>query len=472
MDVTNIRLGFATNSSSTHSVVLSGGDREIEPLTHCDAAFQFGWESFTLSHASAKGAYLAVAVWDSLNRASIPTWQKKAAMAELFGGTPIASAFRKAIETQWNEPHIDHQSAFTLPGCSTENFKAVVAEAMEFFADTRLSVHGGNDNDDSGYGGYSINSSDYDEIRLRRDGDCYVVFNYRNGAKLRLAPEGTRYEKATKPELVDLKITDQCVYGCKVCYQGSTPDGKDADSKSITEVIQALGINGLGVFEIAIGGGEPTGSANFVHAIRFARENIIVPNFTTFAVDWLLDPEKVEAANLCGGIGVSIWRKEDLRKVDKIKKATTGPHVVAQHVYGTLPAKETAELIKAALEGGYHLLMLGYKEVGFAAGKPPHDMTKVPTDHYDYLPSYRLSNTKGRISVDTAFVKKHQDFLEYVKANKLYVATQEGAFSMYVDAVTMTAHRSSYELGAPRLIQNATAKDDILSAFLSYEIAA
>jgi len=55
---------------------------------------------------------------------------------------------------------------------------------------------------------------------------------------------------------VDLKITDFCPFGCPFCYQGSTLKGKDADLEYLLEIFDFL--NGQNVFEVVLGGGEPT----------------------------------------------------------------------------------------------------------------------------------------------------------------------------------------------------------------------
>lgn len=55
---------------------------------------------------------------------------------------------------------------------------------------------------------------------------------------------------------VDLKITDFCPFNCPFCYQGSTLKGTDADLGYLLEVFDFL--NGQNVFEVVLGGGEPT----------------------------------------------------------------------------------------------------------------------------------------------------------------------------------------------------------------------
>ncbi|MCA9886528.1 MAG: radical SAM protein, partial [Anaerolineae bacterium] len=360
----------------------------------------------------------------------------KAVMLELFPDDGFQSSLERAMDGRWPDIYIDHQSAFKLPDPQHESFPALVREAMEFFMDDRLSIYGGNDNDGSGDGDTPFD--EYCPVRIRRDGDCYVIYNWWSGAKIRMAPEGKGFTSASRPELVDLKITNQCPYQCSFCYQSSTPDGKHASRQDIGEVIEALGINGAGVFEVAIGGGEPTAHEYFDGIIRTCVENYIRPNFTTFAVDWLLDDSKVSAANLCGGIGVSVHSEKDLGKVQKIMDRVKGPTVTAQHVFGTVPPEETMQILSRATDRKIPVLLLGYKQVGFGEGGNEIDQRDIVQNwRFKYL-------EKLRLSVDTAFAEKHQWFLDAVEANKLFVTKTEGAFSMYVDAVTGRLGPSSY----------------------------
>lgn len=436
---TNIRLGFATNSSSSHSVVLGPGQYQAGEMSPA-FDFGFGWEGFCLDDAGSRVAYLAAGVLHSLK--DLPDYQAKAVLKEMFAGTPLVEPMMEAASEKWTGIYIDHQSAFTLPNPQSEHFPQVFREAMEFFMDDRVTICGGNDNgDDETRGPFTLGPGDYAPIRIRRDGDCYVLMNWQSGAKVRIAPEGSTFTKATRPELVDLKITDACPYRCEFCYQGSTPAGSDGDRRKIGALIEALGVKHLGAFEVAIGGGEPTASDLFVDTIKACVAHYIRPNFTTFAVDWLLDDAKVAAANLCGGIGVSIHSAKDWAKVDKIAARVKGPQVMGQHVFGSLDQESTVKLIAAGKDKP--LLLLGFKPVGFGADKKPFDLSTLFTDR-EYGRRLNPYDIPRRLSVDTAFAQLHPWFLKAIEANSKSYSVTEGAFSMYVDAVTGRIGPSSY----------------------------
>lgn len=459
---TNVRLGFATNSSSAHSVVIGPGRYATEPTRRIEIG-EYGWESFALDDSDDRVSYLATAVWMSL--ASEPEYLRTAAMLELFPGLT-----RDAIPDEDWGGYIDHQSAFTLGDHRSPAFQGKVREALEFFTDTRVTIHGGNDNDDSPIPGVGI-GDEHNPVRIRRDGDCYVVFNTRTGAKIRLAPAGGAFTKASRPELVDVKMTDFCAAGCKFCYQSSTQAGAVGDPRVVRAVIEALGVNHLGVFEIALGGGEPTAVDHFASTIQACHDNGVVPNFTTFAVDWLLDDAKVAAAATCGGIGVSVHGAKQLWKWEKIReRMPASVQVTAQHVYGTLSADATRALLFDCYSKRVPLLLLGYKDVGFGASQSPNDMRELESQRSGYV-----WNTGLRLSVDTAFVAQHQGVLDLLDARAVSVTRVEGAFSCYVDATAGMVGPSSYcaPEAMTRLPVSASGPvgaiaDAVLAAYQSY----
>ena len=140
--------------------------------------------------------------------------------------------------------------------------------------------------------------SDMGAMVARYDSPHWVVFNRGTGAKVRLTfttcPPGPYQDnpvtedtlkarkflkgpqvevtKAAAPELVDIKITDYCPFGCKYCYQGSTAKGTHAKTDTINTLSYALGR--MHVFEVALGGGEPTN----LHEVLDAKNALGLPD--------------------------------------------------------------------------------------------------------------------------------------------------------------------------------------------------
>jgi len=260
------------------------------------------------------------------------------------------------------------------------------------------------------------------------------------------------------------------------CYQGSTPKGKHGDLDNIKHVLDALAE--MQVFEVALGGGEPTHYPHLAEVLQYAHERGIVPNFTTFGVDWLQNVGLVRTVqNTVGAIGVSVHDAHQLNKVSKIEHVLNGQRgwgdrrvqITAQHVVGSVDISETAQLLDACWDTGVDLLLLGYKPVGFGAAHAPHDMTGLDTLlglRRDRKPHWRAKISM--LGVDTAFVQQFGDLLKELEIPQVLVTSEEGKFSMYVDAVTLTQGPSSYmpELMQPLDITNCGAS--IRSAYVKW----
>jgi hypothetical protein len=268
-------------------------------------------------------------------------------------------------------------------------------------------------------------------IVTKLDKNARIVFDPRTGMKLRYA-DGD-YLKSTTPELVDVKITDFCPYKCSFCYQASLPEGKHGSTSYIKRVIDVL--SSMSVFEIAYGGGEPSDHPDFAEIIQHTAERGIVPNFTAFGVKWMRDERVIEAVRrYVGGIGVSVHNVAHIAKVDKAVDATAGSNVkvMAQHVFGTLPFEDTMKIV----DRSPHVLMLGYKTVGFGSSFQPFEFSNGQVRE--------LIKASKKLSVDTAFVDRYSEAMFECGINPILTASPEGKFSCYVDAVEQKMAPSSY----------------------------
>lgn len=269
-------------------------------------------------------------------------------------------------------------------------------------------------------------------VKHDKEKDAIVYFDQSRGTKVRMAKDGV-YTKSTTPELVDLKITNYCAFGCKHCYMGSTTEGQHASYSKIVSYLKVLG--DMSVFEVAIGGGEPTTHPRFCNILNYARYAAnIVPNFTTFTDDWLTNGHIVEAVNeKVGGIGVSVYSKQSLNKFHNIRKTLDmNVQVTPQHVVGQVPFKTTNELVKSVNK----ILLLGYKNVGFGVNKKE----RLYTD--DQIKE--LFSHGNIISVDTAFLENYEHVLDEIGIPLELRSSPEGKFSCYIDAVEYKMGPSSY----------------------------
>lgn len=111
-----------------------------------------------------------------------------------------------------------------------------------------------------------------------------------------------------------LQLTNQCQVGCKGCYTGATPRASSAEwgPDKWREAIDELAA--MGVFHLALGGGESTEMPWLGEIAAYARERGMTPNLTTSGLSNLDD--LLRHAHHFGQINVSIdGLGDDYRKV-------------------------------------------------------------------------------------------------------------------------------------------------------------
>lgn len=500
MKIFNLRAGFATNSSSSHSIVILPNSINPDTLSAYGRDgydFEYGWESFVLTSEEDKLAYFATQLFTSLSRTIDDELVRARMIHEITGFDLVEKAGYS--EKSGISAYVDHQSVWELNRYDTESedFKSFLRDLCEYITkNDRIVIQGGNDNSDwePDYGGKVKNPPVYDilgEYRfdgygggkriIRKDGDYYTIFSPSTGAKLRftLKEKAKPYRKSSTPELVDLKITQYCPMGCEFCYQSSTKEGTHASLESIKRYVDRLA--DMKVMEVAIGGGEPTMHPDFIEILKYIKQSGMVANFTTYSLAWLKNPELVDAVKeYVSAMGVSVHNRRDIEKVIKINKAVNGKEtfspydsgnktvIMAQHVFGGTDAGETAQMLVEIWDKSIPLLLLGYKRVGFGVDIEPHDMT-------DILSLIKLTVTNKNyygakmsfLSIDTAFANRFKKFLKEINISANLISSPEGKFSMYIDAVEGQMAPSSY-CDKKEYISIPEKTQDIVSIYKKY----
>lgn len=273
-------------------------------------------------------------------------------------------------------------------------------------------------------------------MKVRFDRNVVVLFNERNGTKLRLGIG--RYSKASKPELVDIKITDFCPFGCTFCYQNSTVQGLHASLWNMGWLVHRL--QQAKVFEVAIGGGEPTMHPHFAGILRNFHRNGIVPNFTTKNHTWVRQNwDRIEP--YIGAFAYSAQTLHELtvamRHFENIPKERINIH----YIMGLNTQVEFEAFMRRAHRLGVRVTLLGYKTVG-RGGQVDHQS-------YDWflkaVGNLIKDDTCPTFSIDTPLAAEFDDRLQAGGMPKYMYHTREGAFSMYIDAVAMKMGASSFE---------------------------
>lgn len=486
MVLNNVRFGFATNSSSTHTTLIFK-DPQLKSKIQTENEHNhgvFGWEDFTLNDIESKKRYALSTLIDNLSKKLDDDFLKYCIKGKYPDFDFINFDFH-----EMSEYCVDHQSLITLPKCLSNNRlqNSKVSIDWDFFDDylnfvqrDDVIILGGNDNDDEHplllhcdkklerFEPIEYIQECYSTIYSKKDGQWWILFDPKSGFKIRFSFEKDPipYTKSTYPELVDIKITDYCDEGCKYCYQRSTKNGMHGDISIIRNAIRQL--SEANVMEIAFGGGEPTKHPEFREILSMCDFWGIVPNFTTRSLEWVENEKMYETVKKCvGGIGFSVDNVEFLNKIVEISEKLNDDKInfCIQIVEGTMPDDVALEVMTICDNNGFSLLFLGFKEVGRgkAYDKKSGNLWKLYYDNVlsDYMKDgdtlnylFRRNIRHGRVAIDTAFAKQHEKDLLECNVDPRSFYTEEGKYSMYLDLVKNKMGKSSYHETKPIPIEH------------------
>ena len=449
MFLSQVRYGFATNSSSSHSVILASTPQRDEDVPH---DFGYGWDNFILASVEAKRDYFFVSSRDHFE--GTPEWEEFVALVN-----PSPELLTE--ENYWGgvrfPGYIDHESASMISASTIEGVKAV----LHWLDQPRVTILGGNDNEtyDFGIQGIQFEPWDLRHMKHRQEARGSVYFDRSNGTKLHFFDRPINFDEyiASAPELVDIKVTDWCDLACRFCYQDSTNKGKHAPFQALKAIIDDLAE--AGVFEVALGGGEPMSHPQFIDLLEYCDLKGIVPNFTTKNYAALAEQRFSQYAKWCGSIGVSVATPEDVSKFLEVADLITCPtrQISLQVAMGAQTAEQFQEMLDM-LKGSKSfsgLILLGYKNTGRgqrAKGNLWYEDGRV--DGQDPISMFRSFQKLFRsqnawypvpsLSMDTEMVRSCEQHLARNGVRPELYMKNEGRVSCYIDAVSMRIAPSSY----------------------------
>ncbi len=450
MKVHNIRLGFATNSSSTHSFAFNRLRKNIAENDDYDNSF--GWDFFTLASKEAKDEYMSVMLSDNLKNYN--------GFAE-----DLVDVILKGLDLPLpdTESYIDHQSLYILPkeygsdNVSIQFFK----EFREFITKDGVFILGGNDNSSENHPMWSeVEEITFDKFKpeygdwiCRKDDEWWILYNTKTGNRAVFSFEENPKEfKPVTPLLIDFKISNFCDIGCAFCYQGSTKNGNHILPDDIYGYVKD--IRGAEIFEVAIGGGEPTECPSFIPFLRELNRNKVKANFTTKSIEWLEnEPMAREILPLIGAFAYSadntkvIQRIVDIfnyRGYDKNKfNVQIIPAVLTEYTF--------KNILTFCGEHNIKVTLLGFKETGRGA-KFKEIAVKRMYDKFNedkWLDVIKKLSEKGEcptIGIDTTLASKYKNNLKEIDLPNWLFHVEEGKYSAYIDAVDNKFGPSSYHL--------------------------
>ena len=191
--------------------------------------------------------------------------------------------------------------------------------------------------------------------RQYTNGNVHVMINVNDGTKIRMT-EGDEFH-VVFPESIDLKITNHCRIGCKMCHEGSTEKGDHAN-------LEASFFDTLRPYtEIAIGGGSLTTHPQIEELLRFFKGKGILANITLHEKELLTNYDRIQEwidKEMIRGIGVSVHSPA----CGKVREFATRNTNTVLHVIAGLTPLET---ILSYGNANMKLLILGYKNLGRGA---------------------------------------------------------------------------------------------------------
>lgn len=257
------------------------------------------------------------------------------------------------------------------------------------------------------------------------------------------------------PEVIDVKVTSTCGFGCSYCYMDSLPKQGHPDALALLDAL----VKGCGdnlPYQIAYGGGEPTSHPDFPELLRRTAAHGIVPNYTT--AGHIVRPEVIKATNECvGGVSLTFHRHKGIEWFAKTytkwrdlldDEVKLGIHVIADcDVH--LAIRELVEHLGKDI----HIILLAYyPDVGRGS------MSRImPKNVYmDELPKALIET-----GVSYAFA---EGLLPYflsrpsVTPSRLldFSGPQEGVVSCYVDEL---GYVSTSSFQPPRRADNIEKRD-------------
>ena len=458
----NLRVGFACNSSSSHSMVMFSGQGKFSPdmLAQPEEKARHFMYAFA-SDAQRCGADPRMAHW---------------AAAGLFGQDAAKMAGADGLMCSGEPGHsMVFPRMFGLPlphlGFAEDLLGYVMQKGLAFDYSERDET-------------FAVPYSEEPEGTVAKfdpKNGHWTLFSRQTGSKARFRFEhgkaleaqedddkGYAEMKASSPELADVKITEKCAgQACaKHCYQASGPGGKHARLGDV--LLAARVLSEAEVFEAALGGGDALSHPMAGQIVKMFADLGVKPNLTTRQTDWLSDKALADAVHEhCGAVAFSADNAQEAeaarakfvqdsarwaaqRQQDTSGRRARSAEAVFQHVVGVSGPAELEELMRWSKKTGHRLTLLGFKTAGRGKSALAEDEQmrgRVDALQEGWTDIALKVASKGylSISIDTALAQSSEAKLAQAGIGRVLFHTTEGRFSAYVDAVRMKTGASSYE---------------------------
>ncbi len=262
-----------------------------------------------------------------------------------------------------------------------------------------------------------------------------IYFNLINGAEITLGINGNPDPHALKyPSMIDVGIMGHCKNNCNFCYQGD----KSEPNMTLNNFKTIIDESTLLTNQVALGGrGDPNHHEDFEGIMRYARDNSVIPNFTTSGIDLTFEQVEITKA-YAGAVAVSDYNNIHTYKALKLFMdagcKTNIHYVVTQNNMGTV-----LDLLngkdrwggKVDLERLNAVIFLLFKQQG--SGIDASHL--IPTTKQTELFSQAILSPecKFKVGMDSCMINKVMQHRPLTEAESLCADTCEaGRMSMYI----------------------------------------
>lgn len=270
------------------------------------------------------------------------------------------------------------------------------------------------------------------------DNGNYTVRIFEDGTKVRKT-DGNEFVP-THPESIDLKITNRCDLECDQCHEISRKDGDNGRILDL-QFIRTM----LPYTEIAIGGGNPLEHPRLEEFLIKCRKLDLIPNITVnqkhiIRPEYRKRLERMTEENLIFGLGVSVNSQPHK---DLLKILEKFPNAVIHTINGITDDEVFTELAHHNLK----ILILGYKNFGRGVPYKKNNLIELYNNQewlHDSLPEIIEQKWFDVVSFDNLAIEQLEvkNLMSAEEWDSFYMG-DDGKFTMYIDAVTRTAAKSS-----------------------------
>lgn len=273
-----------------------------------------------------------------------------------------------------------------------------------------------------------------------RNGNGIIELNIKNGTLITTVLDDEEFN-ADFPLNMDISISDRCENGCKFCYAGCTPDGKEANLQAFvaSKLFQSLRPG----TELALNGNEPF-HKDLPLLLQACHDKEIMANLTVRYNTFCRQRETLlrwQKAGLVHGIGVSVDKHMNFNVFRDFENI----------VFHTINGVTDETIFADILSNHKKILILGYKSFGFGITYGVDEAESIlRKQEYvkTHLPEW-IEKTKNRhgfsvISFDNLALEQLnlKKMLSKNEWEKFYRG-DDGHHTMYIDLVSMKYCKNS-----------------------------